>query len=335
MVLVGPKRRFLQLNKLKQDDSCVVGPPEIILSNSEIWNGKPWIVDFLTPTYEENFYRFNNDHRVNESSLLLEKIALLMGGFFIFAHKGQLESKKIRNKDILKDFSDKDFALIPPDFPDFSFKEEDSKYIVWGGGAWDWLDPGTFIKAMNHAKTKHKGVIFADRYKGSIFKNKKMRNLNSEKVEINAFTEESRYFNYVNNSLLWICLHPLKSKEAPVAYRTRLLDAIYTGRPVVVTRGEVLGDFIVENGGGWFVEHENHNQVTSLIEGLDLNEVREKGKAAKRLLEEVQYQKIRKNILLKDPSIEKAKDLFFKLKKCRMHLNSLSWRLKTKILGQR
>ena len=95
MVLVGPKRRFLQLNKLKQDDSCVVGPPEIILSNSEIWNGKPWIVDFLTPTYEENFYRFNNDHRVNESSLLLEKIALLMGGFFIFAHKGQLESKKI------------------------------------------------------------------------------------------------------------------------------------------------------------------------------------------------------------------------------------------------
>lgn len=335
MVLIGPKRRSLQLAGLKQDDSYIIGPPEMLLSNSEIWDGKPWIVDFLTPTYEENFYRFNNNYHINESSLLLEKIALLMGGFYIFAHEGQFESKKTRNKDIFKNFSNKSFSLIPPEFPDFSFREESSKYIVWGGGGWDWLDPGTFVKAMNIAETEYKGVIFADRYDGSIFKNKKMKNLNSTKIDINSFTHQERYLDYVNNSLLWICLHPSGSIEAPVAYRTRLLDAVYTGRPVLVTKGEALGDFIVENGGGWFVEHENHNHLASLIEGLDLAEVKKRGRASKALLKEIQHQEMKKNILFQEPSIEKAKDLLLKLKKTRIHIDSFAWRVKTKILGQR
>tara|TARA_B100000029_G_scaffold516760_1_gene633791 strand:- start:6795 stop:7802 length:1008 start_codon:yes stop_codon:yes gene_type:complete len=335
MVLIGPKRRHLQLSKLKKDSSYIVGPPETILFNEEIWHGKPWIVDFLTPTYEENFYRFNNDKNINKSSLLLEKIALLMGSFFIFAHEEQFKSKKDRNKDILKDFLDKDFALIPPSFPSFSFKDESWSYLVWGGGGWDWLDPRTFVEAMNLAKTNYKGVIFSDRYSGSFLRNKKMKGLSSSKVEINSFTNEEAYLNYVNNSLLWICLHPSDTIEANVAYRTRLLDALHVGRPVLVNRGEYLGDFIVKNGGGWFIENENPQALSLFIENLDLEEVKRKGEAARALIKKIHYEKIKKNISLTKPSFEKAKNLFSELKKHRMVMSRFPWRVKTKILGQR
>ena len=335
MVLKAESRRQLQLSELLNDDSLVIGPPDLLMSNKEIWNGKPWIVDFLTPICQENYYRFPNDRYVEESSALQEKIALLLGAHFIFAHDMQFELRKKMYPDIVDDFSKKNFSLIPPMPATIPFSSKQNFYLIWGGGGWDWLDPGTFVEAMNIANTAYKGVIFSDRYSGAFFKNKAMKGLNSSKVEINTFTDRKKYTEYVNNALVWISLHDKESIEAPIAYRTRLLDAMNYYKPVIVTKGEHLGDFIVENGGGWFVDHQDPEHLASIIEKLKPAEVKKRGLVANALLKKVKYQNLKSNIAVAKPSISKARELYSRLKKSRSTLNSFYWRFKSKILGQR
>ncbi len=335
MVLKAEDRRQLQLSELLNDDSFVVGPPSLLMSNKEIWDGKPWIVDFLTPICQENYYRFPDDIHIQESSAMLEKIALLLGSHFIFAHDMQFELRKKMYPDIVDEFSKKDFSVIPPVPANFSFSPKNNLYLIWGGGGWDWLDPKTFVEAVSIADTKYKGVIFSDRYNGAFFRNAAMKGLSSEKVEINRFTAKKEYLEYVNNALAWVSLHSKESIEAPIAYRTRLLDAMICSKPVIVTQGEHLGDFIVENGGGWFVDHEDPEHLASIIEKLKLSEVNKRGLISNSLLKKMKHQGLKGIIVTGKPSVSKARELYLRLKKSRLILNSFSWRFKSKILGQR
>ena len=68
--------------------------------------------------------------------------------------------------------------------------------------------------------------------------------------------------------------------ETRFAFRTRLLDCLWAGLPVVTTRGDTLGDVIVDAGAGRAVEFGDVAGWVEAVESLLEGEARERASAA-------------------------------------------------------
>ncbi len=135
------------------------------------------------------------------------------------------------------------------------------RVIVWGGGVWDWLDPLCAVEAVELASERIDGL--------KLFFLGTGRPPQGEQASFPAMTasaelerrvsdrglEDSRVFlnrkwipyraraNYLLEADLGISAH-LDHLEARYAFRTRVLDYLWAGLPVVATEGDVLSDLI-------------------------------------------------------------------------------------------
>ncbi|WP_129633362.1 glycosyltransferase family 4 protein [Candidatus Oscillochloris fontis] len=144
---------------------------------------------------------------------------------------------------------------------------EDDTILLWGGGIWDWLDPLTVIAAM--------GRIRAQRPKLKLFFLGK-RHPNPADVPEMAMYEravslaaelgllgQTVFFNdrwvpyneranYLLEADIGVSAHQ-EHIETRFAFRTRLLDCIWAGLPMVVSSGDTLADTVVAQGLGYAV----------------------------------------------------------------------------------
>lgn len=151
------------------------------------------------------------------------------------------------------------------------------KVILWGGGIWNWLDASTLIKAMPYilarrrnvkllfmgVKRPNQGAAQKEAVEEAIALSKAL-GLYETHIFFNDWVPYSERQNYLLEADLGVSLH-LDHVETRFAFRTRLLDALWTGLPMVCTQGDVLGEALSKQHVAYLVMPEDVAGVAQTI----------------------------------------------------------------------
>ncbi len=244
---------------------------------------KPLIVDLYDPFIIENLH-FHADKPLPDRALIHRNdLAVLndqlqIGDFFVCASEKQRDyciGLLMANQRVNPHTWDADPALrrlidlvpfglraCPPQsggrklkgvFPGIA---ADDQVILWGGGVWEWLDPLTVIRAMPQvtaACPKARLFFMGIRHPNPEFLPSRMAaqavalsremGLLDRCVFFNQWTPYAEREGYLLEADVGVSLH-LDHLETRFAFRTRLLDYIWAGLPMVVSGGDALGELI-------------------------------------------------------------------------------------------
>lgn len=136
-----------------------------------------------------------------------------------------------------------------------------ARVLVWGGGIWDWLDAPTAVRAMAHLPDDVHLVFLGairpamaqrDVHRAGAGAVRVARELGLEgkRVHFNAdWVPYAERGGWLADADAGVSAHP-DHLETRFAFRTRILDFLWAGLPVVTTRGDVLGDRVGREGLG-------------------------------------------------------------------------------------
>ena len=144
------------------------------------------------------------------------------------------------------------------------------KVVLWGGGIWNWLDPITPIKAMGEICRKRKdinliflGVEHPDprlpqmkKVSEAIDLSKKM-GLYNKNVFFNKWVDYEDRQNFLLESDIGISAHP-SHIETRFSFRTRILDYIWAGLPIITTKGDWSHNLIEKYSMGKVVDYNDY-----------------------------------------------------------------------------
>ncbi len=141
---------------------------------------------------------------------------------------------------------------------------EDTDFLlVWGGGIWDWFDPFTLLAALSKISRKRNDIK-------AYFPGLRPPNPDSAKMAVvDEFLAEARRLDLLDSTVFinngWISyedranylleanagvsLHR-DSLEARFAFRTRMLDYLWAGLPIIASKGDCWADSIESRGLG-------------------------------------------------------------------------------------
>jgi GT2 family glycosyltransferase/glycosyltransferase involved in cell wall biosynthesis len=139
----------------------------------------------------------------------------------------------------------------------------DDKVILWGGGVYNWFDPLTLISAIDRLRADHDDVRL-------FFLGMKHPNPNVPEMKMAwearqlsdhlGLTDKYVFFNeqwvayndrvnYLMDADLGVSAHFLHV-ETTFSFRTRMLDYLWAGLPIVATDGDAFGRLIKTEGLG-------------------------------------------------------------------------------------
>lgn len=137
------------------------------------------------------------------------------------------------------------------------------RLLLWGGGIWNWFDPLTVIRAVGRlaedrsdVKLLFLGLRHPSAAVGAMTMTDRAVRLAGELGLQGASVFFNRSWVPYEERLDWFAEADLgvsahrDSLEARLAFRTRLLDHIAAGTPLVVTEGDVLADLVRARGLG-------------------------------------------------------------------------------------
>jgi glycosyltransferase involved in cell wall biosynthesis len=159
------------------------------------------------------------------------------------------------------------------------------RIIVWPGGIWDWTDPPIVVKAMQILAQRSPRihlVLFAGRHptEGHVETSaaKKTRALATEYQltgrsihfidDYIPYEERGRYLAECDAA---VSTHRA-NLESRFAYRTRLLDCIWAGLPIVCTEGDAMADVVARYGFGIVVPAGNAETLADAIERISTDD---------------------------------------------------------------
>jgi glycosyltransferase involved in cell wall biosynthesis len=136
----------------------------------------------------------------------------------------------------------------PPRGP---FPGLDGRVLLWGGGLWSWLDPVTPMRAVDLLPDDVHMVVMGAGRPGldatgqrPALERALAEACRHERVHVNEswvpYAERGRW---LAGAALGISAHR-DHLEARYAHRTRILDYLWAGLPVVTTRGDALADLV-------------------------------------------------------------------------------------------
>jgi glycosyltransferase involved in cell wall biosynthesis len=156
---------------------------------------------------------------------------------------------------------------------------EPDRVILWGGGLWSWLDPLTAIRAVEQVWQQRQDVRLI--FPGTRHPNPGMaeipthlsaaRDLVTElglldkAIFFGDWVSYSDWQNVLLESDLALTLHGAETLESRLAFRSRALDYIWAGLPIIATRGDATSELIAENQLGITVEPHNASAVAAAI----------------------------------------------------------------------
>lgn len=159
--------------------------------------------------------------------------------------------------------------------------EPGNRIILWGGGVWDWLDPIALIRAMPGVLERHPEarLVFLGAEHPDSARVPQMRRA----YEARSL---SRSLGLAGKTILWgdwvpydergaylveadlgVSLHR-PGLEARLAFRTRLLDAIWAGMPMVLSPGDVLAEEFARRDLAYLVECDAVDELAQAINQL-------------------------------------------------------------------
>jgi len=138
----------------------------------------------------------------------------------------------------------------------------DDRVVLWGGGVWDWLDPVTAAEATGRLTGQLKNVrlfflgirrpnpgVFPSRRVGLARDMSRKLGLMDRHVFFNDWVPYDQRQNYLLEADAGISLHR-DHLESRYAFRTRVLDYIWAGLPMVLTAGDEMSALAVHEGVG-------------------------------------------------------------------------------------
>jgi len=159
--------------------------------------------------------------------------------------------------------------------------EEGDQVILWNGGVWNWFDPLTLLRAMPRVLERHPrarlvfmGANHPDPERvPQMARARQARDLSRElglegrAVFWGDWVPYAERGAYLLEADVGVSLHHAGA-EARLAFRTRLLDAIWAGLPLVLTAGDVLGDELAGAGAAVSVEPGAVEEVAQALNAL-------------------------------------------------------------------
>jgi glycosyltransferase involved in cell wall biosynthesis len=154
------------------------------------------------------------------------------------------------------------------------------RLILWSGGLWDWLDPLTLIRAVAQLRPLHPDIKLY--FMGTQHPNPGVSGMNMpEKAiqlshELNLYGETIFFGNwvpyqereaYLIEADLAVVSHP-GHIETHFSFRTRVLDCIWAGLPIITTQGDAMSDLVERNGLGFTVPPEDVSSMAEAIEKI-------------------------------------------------------------------
>jgi GT2 family glycosyltransferase len=267
--------------------------------------GKTLVVDLYDPFTLENLHVFSHDpmderKTVHESHLGVLNAQIRVGDFFLCASEKQrdywigmlaannrINPLQYDSDPTLRNLIDVvPFGLqsSPPVRTGGALKGVhpgigvDDRVILWGGGIWEWFDPLTLIRAVHRlaaSRPEVKLFFMGIRHPNPLVPEMEMtgraialaRELGLENTAV-LFNEWVPYHerqNYLLDADVGVSLH-FDHLETRYSFRTRVLDYIWAGLPVVCTRGDAIGDLVHAHGLGRVVDF---GDVDGLVRALE------------------------------------------------------------------
>jgi GT2 family glycosyltransferase/glycosyltransferase involved in cell wall biosynthesis len=262
------------------------------------------IVDLYDPTVLENLERFSarpmdEQNGLHQLGVTAYNELFKLGDFFVCASEkqrdywlGALSSANrvnpaaYRTDPTLRQLIDVVPFGLPDDPPQYARRVlkgvrpgigEDDKVIVWGGGLWDWLDPLTAIEAMPAVLrcvpearlffmgTRHPNPdVPTSRMAQRAIERATELGLRNHVVFFNDWVPYADRANYLLEADVGVSLHG-DHIETRFSIRTRLMDYVWAGLPMVVTGGDMLSDLVATCGLGRVIAP---GDVNAVAEGL-------------------------------------------------------------------
>ena len=162
------------------------------------------------------------------------------------------------------------------------------KVVLWGGGIYNWLDPLTLIRAMSRIvelrqdiKLFFMGVkhpnpqVYTMRICTEAIRLSKELGLCNKYIFFNDWVAYGERHNYLLEADVGVSLH-LDYIETTFSFRTRVLDYIWAGLPMIVTRGDDMSELVERYGLGKVIDYQDVERLsTGLLEMLDQPHLKE------------------------------------------------------------
>jgi len=150
--------------------------------------------------------------------------------------------------------------------------------VIWGGGIWEWLDPGTAVEAIRRVNDSglRAKLLFLGRARPNrnlIDRRRDDRFLEllavgGEHVSANGeWVPYRERLSWLRSGRISIMLHR-RTEEAEYSIRTRLFDAIAAATPVIASAGGYAADLVEREGLGIVVPPEDVQAAAEAIRRL-------------------------------------------------------------------
>lgn len=153
----------------------------------------------------------------------------------------------------------------------------DDELLAWGGGIYDWFDPLTLIDAVDRLRVRRPRVrlFFAGtHHPNPAVGETDMARAARERSDQLGLTGAHVFFhdwvpyderaNYLLDADLAVSTH-FDHVETQFSFRTRLLDYLWAGLPIVTTSGDALSDAVVRAGAGTAVPAEDAGALADAL----------------------------------------------------------------------
>jgi hypothetical protein len=250
--------------------------------------GKPLCIDMYIPTHLENLEPFGDARSADHHQAVAHQVAVInedlrRGDFFLCASErqrdfwlgslaslGRVNPETYGQDPTLRDLIDVVPFGVPNGAPSrrgpglrdaFPAIGPSDPVIIWGGGVYNWFDPLSLVRAVRDLSSTVPGVRLV--FLG-------MRNPNPDIPEMRVaaelrglsddlgLTDTHVFFNegwvsydsratYLLDADIGVSTH-LDHLETRFSFRTRVLDYLWAGLPMVLTAGDTLSEDIEKHG---------------------------------------------------------------------------------------
>lgn len=159
----------------------------------------------------------------------------------------------------------------------FNISKNDT-VLLWGGGIWNWFDPLTLIEAMHEISFTRKDIklVFLGvkhpndavpemKMAADAIKQAKKYHLFEEQIFFNfEWTPYNERQNFLLEADIGVSTH-FEHLETQYAFRTRMLDYIWTGLPIIATQGDSFAALIEKENLGKTVPQRNSKALAEAI----------------------------------------------------------------------
>ena len=155
------------------------------------------------------------------------------------------------------------------------------KVALWGGGIYNWFDPLTLIRAVAVVAAKHKnvrlffmGVAHPNPDVAAFDMVPRARKLSDELglTDTHVFFNEkwvpyAHRVDYLADADLGVSTH-FEHVETAFSFRTRILDYLWAGLPVVSTEGDAFANLLSDSRAGVVVPYQDVDALSIALESM-------------------------------------------------------------------